>query len=489
VVEKTRDPFAWKRVIDHTEPVRVALLGLNIPTDLDAVLAKALSKRKDDRYQDARSFRDALLAAAGVAPAAVLTETRPNADIRMRIPMPEPQLPTEMSPFFVFPDGNATADIDGFLAAAARNWDFSCAALADGRFANFLFKLHADEVGNLARSLAANNDLSPDRRLRMFLEYSQPDPDAPDLDSVDDHETVIGAQVFRTDIDEREAENSEGDDHNESRMSADSENTFATNVGQDHEQVNVGTSAQSLAVSVNGATRDGGPVLNFPAATITESMPSTVSEQRTVATVTPVITEVTNPLDGGGATTSMRAPVTRTANPVQRGMPSDSGHQLQVPRANPRYRTTAQPIQLRWWYWALLVTTTLPVLAGVLTNFVGTAVPTNVMMALLAVTGILASLQMVISSGVRMPVWATLILVFPMAAGVMGGGALAAALVGPAASLNDLGTALSPGLIPLAVLAAAGVSIRRTWRFWIAVHVVTAIVSTADIVNAFILVK
>jgi hypothetical protein len=111
------------------------------------------------------------------------------------------------------------------------------------------------------------------------------------------------------------------------------------------------------------------------------------------------------------------------------------------------------------------------------------------MMALLAVTGVLASLQMVITSGVRMPAWATFILVFPMSAGVMGGGALAAALVGPAASLQDLGKALAPGLIPLAVLAAAGVSIRRTWRFWIVVHVLTAAVSTADIVNAFILAK
>ena len=205
VVEKTRDPFAWKRVIDNTEPIHVSHLGLGLPSELDVVLTKALSKSKDDRYQDARSFRDALLASAGVAPAAILTESRPNADTRMRIPTPEPQLTTELSPFFVFPDGNATADIDGFLAAAARNWDFSCTALADGRFANFLFKLHADEVANLARSLAANNDLSPDRRLRMFLEYSQPDPDAPEVDPVEEYETIIGVQYCHPDEAEPEA--------------------------------------------------------------------------------------------------------------------------------------------------------------------------------------------------------------------------------------------------------------------------------------------
>ena len=88
-----------------------------------------------------------------------------------------------------------------------------------------------------------------------------------------------------------------------------------------------------------------------------------------------------------------------------------------------------------------------------------------------------------------MPAWATFMLVFPMAIGVMGGGALAAALVGPAASMQNFLEALLPGIVPLALLVAAGVSIRRTWRFWVAVHILLSVVSSADIVNAFILVK
>ena len=84
---------------------------------------------------------------------------------------------------------------------------------------------------------------------------------------------------------------------------------------------------------------------------------------------------------------------------------------------------------------------------------------------------------------------ATFILVFPMAIGVMGGGALAAALVGPAASMQNLGDALLPGIVPLAILVAAGVSIRRTWRFWVVVHILLAVVSTFDIVNAFLIAK
>ncbi|MFY8051022.1 MAG: serine/threonine-protein kinase [Armatimonadaceae bacterium] len=479
VVEKTRDPFAWKRVIDHTDPIHVGLLGLNIPPELDAVLTKALSKQKDDRYQDARAFRDALIAAAGVAPAAVLTETRPNADTRMRIPMPEPQLPTEKSPFFVFPDGNATADIDGFLAAAARNWDFSCTALADGRFANFLFKLHADEIGNLARSLAANNDLSPDRRLRMFLEYSQPDPDAPEPDSVYDHETVIGVQLIRPDVDEVDVAETIVTKGTQSDESADMGDSFAVSAGETRELVAPVMSSKSVAVTENGLSRDDSPVQQTATATVAEPLPVTATEPRTVATVSPVVTSGTQLSSGFTTATSMRG------QPARSDVPANPD----VPRSNPRYRTTAEPIRLRWWYWALLPVTLLPVLSGVLTQFVGTAVPVNVMMALLAVTGVLASLQMLITSGVRMPAWATFILVFPMAAGVMGGGALAAALAGPASSVQQLGKALSPGLVPLAVLAAAGVSIRRTWRFWIIVHILTAIVSSADIVNAFILTK
>lgn len=485
VVEKTRDPFAWKRVIDNTEPVHVGLLGLNIPAELDAVLTKALSKSKDDRYQDARSFRDALLAAAGVAPAAVLIESRPNSDTRMRIPMPEPQVPTEMSPFFVFPDGNATADIDGFLAAAARNWDFSCTALADGRFANFLFKLHADEIGNLARSLAANNDLSPDRRLRMFLEYSQPDPDAPDIDSIEEHETVIGVQLIKSD------DESEPESLNESGTDVDSgaEQTFATSVGEARELVVARTTTQKSGLAENASQADSAAPTSFAAATVIDTPQPVVTEVRTVATVTPVIAEPSQTQAAMPVIGTRQPASSLAANVEPRDAEGATRSERPARSSNTKYRTAAEPIRLRWWYWALLVVTVFPVAGGLLTHFVGTPVPTNVMMALLAVTGVLASLQMVITSGVRMPAWATFVLVFPMAAGVMGGGALAAALVGPAASLQDLGKALAPGLVPLAVLVAAGVSIRRTWRVWVVVHLLTSAVSTFDIINAFIIAK
>ena len=486
VVEKTRDPFAWKRVIDNTEPIHVSHLGLGLPSELDVVLTKALSKSKDDRYQDARSFRDALLASAGVAPAAVLTESRPNADTRMRIPTPEPQLTTELSPFFVFPDGNATADIDGFLAAAARNWDFSCTALADGRFANFLFKLHADEVANLARSLAANNDLSPDRRLRMFLEYSQPDPDAPEVDPVEEYETIIGVQYCHPV--EAEPEVEPAADVSEINVIAHQLEEFSASSGDARELATTASAAQSATMSQGDGITDVLPPQGTSTVTLDNKSAST-SEPRTVATVSPVISDGVRQSTGTGTPMSTRGSASRSADGLPTTWPSDALYQPQAQREVPRYRAAAEPIIMRWWYWPLMLMTALPVMLGALTYVVGTAVPTNVMMALLAVTGILASLQMVITSGVRMPAWATFMLVFPMAIGVMGGGALAAALVGPAASMQNFLEALLPGIVPLALLVAAGVSIRRTWRFWVAVHILLSVVSSADIVNAFILAK
>jgi hypothetical protein len=398
----------------------------------------------------------------------------------MRIPTPEPQLTTELSPFFVFPDGNATADIDGFLAAAARNWDFSCTALADGRFANFLFKLHADEVANLARSLAANNDLSPDRRLRMFLEYSQPDPDAPAVDPVEEYETIIGVQYALPD--EPVA------DISETKVSARQQEEFAASIGDARVLATTASAAQSATISQGDGITDVLPPQGTSTVTLDNKSAAT-AEPRTVATVTPVISDGVRQSTRTGAPVSTRGSASRSADGLPTTWPSDALYQPQAQREVPRYRAAAEPIIMRWWYWPLMLVTALPVMLGALTYTVGTAVPTNVMMALLAVTGILASLQMVITSGVRMPAWATFMLVFPMAIGVMGGGALAAALVGPAASMQNFLEALLPGIVPLALLVAAGVSIRRTWRLWVAVHILLSLVSSADIVNAFILAK
>jgi hypothetical protein len=387
-----------------------------------------------------------------------------------------------LSPFFVFPDGNATADIDGFLAAAARNWDFSCTALADGRFANFLFKLHADEVANLARSLAANNDLSPDRRLRMFLEYSQPDPDAPAVDPVEEYETIIGVQYCQSDEVEPAADVSEID------VTAHQQEEFAASIGDARVLATTVSAAQSATMSQVEGITDVQPPQGTSTVTLDNKSAAT-AEPRTVATVSPVISDGVRQSTGTGAPVSTRGSASRSADGLPTTWPSDALYQPQAQREVPRYRAAAEPIIMRWWYWPLMLVTALPVMLGALTYTVGTAVPTNVMMALLAVTGILASLQMVITSGVRMPAWATFMLVFPMAIGVMGGGALAAALVGPAASMQNFLEALLPGIVPLALLVAAGVSIRRTWRFWVAVHILLSVVSSADIVNAFILAK
>jgi hypothetical protein len=316
----------------------------------------------------------------------------------------------------------------------------------------------------------------------MFLEYSQPDPDAQDLDSIEEHETIIGVQAIKPEEDTDAGETHEAIGVSSAR-SVSSDEQFAIGSGEPRALVTAGVSSQSTAnAEINNHTGIKPPQ---GSGTTTVREPST-TDVRTVATVSPVVTE---PVRTSTEVISRRATSAENDDVYPRDNPTAIRKEQPSSNPNPRYRTTAEPIRLRWWYWVLAIVTLMPVVAGLLTYGVGTAVPTNVMMALLAVTGILASLQMVITSGVRMPAWATFMLVFPMAAGVMGGGALAAALVGPTASLQDLGKALAPGLVPLAILVAAGVSIRRTWRFWVAAHLLTSAVSTCDIVNAFILTK
>jgi hypothetical protein len=314
----------------------------------------------------------------------------------------------------------------------------------------------------------------------MFLEYSQPDPDAPEVELVEEYETIIGFQHSQSDENESDVREANG--------SAGLEEPSSTSIAVVREPTTTGVAVKSATMNQGDGITDVLPPQGVGTVTLDTTSPAT-AEPRTVATVSPVITDGARQNAGTGATVSMRGSNTNNGDDLPTTWPSDALYQPQAQREVPRYRAPAEPIIMRWWYWALLFVTALPVILGALTYFVGTAVPTNVMMALLAVTGLLASLQMVITSGVRMPAWATFILVFPMAIGVMGGGALAAALVGPAASMQNLGEALLPGIVPMAVLVAAGVSIRRTWRFWVVVHILLSVVSSVDIVNAFILAK
>ncbi len=168
VAADTRNPFSWQQAVVDGTP---APLG---DAPLDALLSRVLSKEKAGRFATARAFSDAL---RQLSPT-----TQPLFASPAKAPTPHSPLPTpDLSPdSFAFPDGRVATDLDEFLDAAARNWDTSRAALADGRFERFLRAIGEVFIAELAHELAGRTDFSPDRRLREFLERAQGDapPDA-----------------------------------------------------------------------------------------------------------------------------------------------------------------------------------------------------------------------------------------------------------------------------------------------------------------------
>jgi serine/threonine-protein kinase len=59
-VVRVKDPFAWKRVLETEAPTPVSVYLPTAPTELQAILDRALARDKNSRYQTAGAFRDDL---------------------------------------------------------------------------------------------------------------------------------------------------------------------------------------------------------------------------------------------------------------------------------------------------------------------------------------------------------------------------------------------------------------------------------------------
>ncbi|MFM7321584.1 MAG: serine/threonine-protein kinase [Armatimonadota bacterium] len=166
-VERTKDPFAWKRAVDAQTPPPPSTLVPDLPAALDAVVATALARAKEDRYPDAEAFLEALHRAAG-------TVARPLP------PFDPPAYSAEAAtavrhrgPEYHFPDGFVARTLDELLVGLARNWEHATRALMDGTLSRQCDRIGEPYIADLARQLASAGSGSPDRRLREFLERSQ----------------------------------------------------------------------------------------------------------------------------------------------------------------------------------------------------------------------------------------------------------------------------------------------------------------------------
>jgi serine/threonine-protein kinase len=64
VVNKPKDPFAWRHILLNERPARLSDYLPAIPEGLQAVVDRALARDKRDRYHSAMQFRDDLIAVA-----------------------------------------------------------------------------------------------------------------------------------------------------------------------------------------------------------------------------------------------------------------------------------------------------------------------------------------------------------------------------------------------------------------------------------------
>jgi serine/threonine protein kinase len=166
-VSRSRDPFAWKRVITEETPVPIAEYVPNLPDGLQEIINHALAKTKDQRFASAKVFADALK---------TIGETEAIRPIRpLEMPQTEPSPKTssgEMLPFIA-------DDIDTFLLETGRHWNESRVALTDGRFENVLREMGEVHIADMVRELSLRTPRNPDALLREFLTRSQPVPYEP----------------------------------------------------------------------------------------------------------------------------------------------------------------------------------------------------------------------------------------------------------------------------------------------------------------------
>jgi serine/threonine protein kinase len=162
-VSRSRDPFAWKRVITEETPPPIEQYVPELPDGLQEVIDHALAKTKDARFVTAKAFADAL---KNITETGVIRPIQP-----IELPQSEDgeDASYEMLPF-------VADDIDTFLLETGRHWNESRVALTDGRFEGALREMGEVHIADMVRELSLRTPRNPDALLREFLTRSQPVP-------------------------------------------------------------------------------------------------------------------------------------------------------------------------------------------------------------------------------------------------------------------------------------------------------------------------
>ncbi len=181
---RSKDPFAWKRAIENDTPSPLTDASTGPLVDLQPVLLRALTKEKTARFASATDFVQALDAIALPSSERLVVDAAGPSTAEAAPADPEALRA------FVFGSGEAVRSLDALLVSAARRWDESRAALSDGRFEAFLRAIGEVYIADMAHELRQRVDLSPDRRLREFLERARADEPEPVLPEASEDKTV-----------------------------------------------------------------------------------------------------------------------------------------------------------------------------------------------------------------------------------------------------------------------------------------------------------
>jgi serine/threonine-protein kinase len=89
--------FLRKHMLEEPPPFRAIAQGLPVPTQVEAVVMKALKKKREERYQSALEFAHAFVAAAHSAPAREVNQALPSTKVVVSPEAREPAAPLPLS--------------------------------------------------------------------------------------------------------------------------------------------------------------------------------------------------------------------------------------------------------------------------------------------------------------------------------------------------------------------------------------------------------
>jgi serine/threonine protein kinase len=418
VAARTKDPFAWMRVIQKEDPPRLVTLRPDLPTSLDDVLRRALAKDKSARYATARLFSDSLRAAAH---ALQTSAPLPEPAVSYSAPQPGTSPEPDATGAFIFGNGQTVAyTLDELLAGAAKHWDEARHALIDGRFEYFLRGLGEVYIADLARELAGRTNESADRRLREFLDRSRSD---------EEPEEGTIPFLFR----------------------------------------NAGNGANPGS---NGSQRSRRRLLRRVA-------PSDVPEEPVAAAPPPAPVVPQRPpifVPATPAPAPPEPPRSRKEEKADRLRKRQEEKQqaadaLAAQKQKKAAAAAAQAAQTkgRWWFWPLFLLVVAPPGAALLTRGDMVRSEQGMFSDLLeawAITGVLSAMLLLVGVGVRVPTPARVACAFPLVTGMVAIGALVFSAIDTTPSPDRLiGVALAL-LAPIIVLLVQSLTSRALWRMW-----------------------